>query len=118
VTGLPLGFLEAWLVLAIALGVLFAGALALTVVAVARRLWAEARRRPHPGTGGLIGRVGIVRRPLDPVGTVSVDGEIWNARRVWDLEDASPDSGDKVVIESVEGLTLAVRSAETWEIES
>jgi membrane-bound serine protease (ClpP class) len=111
------GFVEwAWIALA-AVGVLVAMALALAAIGVARQLRAEARRRQHPGTGGLVGRMGIVRRPLDPVGTVSVDGELWNARPAWDLDDVTPGTGEKVVIESVEGLTLAVRPAEPWEIE-
>ncbi len=112
------GFVESGsLVLTIAVGVLVATALAVAAIGVARELRAEARRRHPARAGGLIGRMGVVRRPLDPVGTVSVGGELWNARLVWTIEDMTPDTGDKVVIESVEGLTLAVRPAETWEIE-
>jgi membrane protein implicated in regulation of membrane protease activity len=113
----PMAFVEWGLVALAAVGVLVATALALAAIGVARQLRVEARRRQHPGNGGLVGRMGVVRRPLDPAGTVSVDGELWNARRAWDLDDVTPDTGDKVVIESVEGLTLAVRPAEPWEIE-
>jgi membrane-bound serine protease (ClpP class) len=117
VISVPFGLLEwGWLALAVAV-VLVTTGVALGAIAVARQLRAEARRRHHSGAGGLAGRIGIVRRPLNPVGTVSVDGELWNARRAWDLEDLTPDRGDKVVIENVEGLTLAVRRAEPWEIE-
>jgi membrane-bound serine protease (ClpP class) len=112
----PLGFVEwVWLALA-AVVVLVAAALALAAIGVALQLRAEARRRHHP-SNGLVGRMGVVRRPLDPIGTVSVDGELWNARRAWEVEDVPPDRGDKVVIENVEGLTLGVRRAEPWEID-
>lgn len=114
---MPNAFAEwGWIALA-AVGVVVATALALAAIGVARQLRAEARRRQHPGIGGLVGRMGVVRRPLEPVGTVSVDGELWNARRAWDLDDVTPGTGDKVIIESVEGLTLAARPAEPWEIE-
>jgi membrane protein implicated in regulation of membrane protease activity len=112
------GFVEwAWLALTIAVAVLVATALAVAAIRVVHGVRAEARRRHPARTGGVIGRIGVVRRPLKPVGTVSVGGELWNARPAWTLEDMTPDTGDKVVVESVEGLTLAVRPAETWEIE-
>jgi membrane-bound serine protease (ClpP class) len=115
--GVPLGFFEwGWLALAIAV-VLVATSAALAAIAVARQVRVDARRRSHAGAGSLVGRLGVVRRPLNPVGMVSVDGELWNARRAWELDDVAPDRGDKVVIEGVEGLTLAVRRAEPWETE-
>ncbi len=45
-------------------------------------------------------------RALEPEGQVAIDGERWAAR------SATPVAVDaKVVIESIEGLTLAVRPA-------
>ena len=89
-----------------------------TVIAVRRTLAAD-RRRPLPASGGLLGRVGVVRRPLDPVGQVAVNGELWRARCSWGAEDedAPPQTGDAVVVERVDGLTLTVRRAEIWEVQ-
>jgi membrane-bound serine protease (ClpP class) len=79
---------------------------------------AASRRRARCGTEGMIGRVGVVRRPLEPVGQVAVDGALWRARRSWAAEDESPPgAGEPVVIDRVQGLTLSVRRAEPWEVE-
>ncbi|HET9739012.1 MAG TPA: NfeD family protein, partial [Solirubrobacteraceae bacterium] len=80
-----LGFIDwGWVALA-AVGVLIVTALAVAAIGVAGQVRAEVRRRRRSDSGGLVGRMGVVRRPLDPVGTVSVDGELWRARRAWDV---------------------------------
>jgi len=106
------------LALAVVLGTLVATAIVAATIATAHRLVSAARRRDRCGAEGLIGHVGVVRRPLDPVGTVIVDGELWNARRSSIIDDdAAPDAGESVVVERVQGLMLTVRRAERWEIE-
>ncbi|HEX5620396.1 MAG TPA: NfeD family protein [Solirubrobacteraceae bacterium] len=80
----------------------------LTVVAT-RKALAMRRRRPRAGPEDLIGRIGVMQH-----GDVVVHGERWRARRSWD-EDAL-EEGDQVVVEQVQGLTLAVRRAEEWEV--
>jgi membrane protein implicated in regulation of membrane protease activity len=103
--------------LGLALGLGLVAAVALTVV-LARMTWAAGRRPVQCGAEGLIGHVGLVRRPLDPLGDVAVGGELWRARRPWAEEDQpAPAEGDAVVVESVHGLTLQVRRAEPWEVE-
>ena len=83
-----------------------------------RKALAVSRRRARGGAEGLIGHVGVVRRPLDPVGHVAIDGELWRARRCWGAEDElAPGEGDPVVVNQVLGLTLSVRRAEVWEVE-
>jgi membrane-bound serine protease (ClpP class) len=90
-------------------------ALALVTVREARSV---SRRQAQCGAEGLIGRVGVVRRRIDPLGDVAVDGELWRARRAWATEDESPPAeGERVVVDSVHGLTLLVRRAEEWEVE-
>ena len=129
-----LGFagVAAW-VAAIVLAVLASGghlalAFALTVpiaalsitlgVVCIRKVLTVSRRRARGGAEGLIGHVGVVRRPLDPVGHVAIDGELWRARRCWGEEDEpAPGEGDPVVVNQVLGLTLSVRRAEVWEVE-
>lgn len=89
---------------------------ALAVFAL-REARAVSRRQAQCGAEGLIGRVGIVRRAIDPLGDVAVDGELWRARRAWASEDEpAPAEGERVVVDSVHGLTLLVRRAEEWEV--
>jgi membrane-bound serine protease (ClpP class) len=111
-------------VTALTAGLLILGAaLALATVAVLalvtlREARAISRRQVETGAEGLIGHVGIVRRKIDPLGDVAVDGELWRARRSWVAEDEpAPDEGDAVVVDSVQGLTLLVRRAEEWEVQ-
>ena len=89
---------------------LLSGALlgALTLFAVSKAL--GARRLPVlGGHEELVGQVGTVRVPLDPVGQVFVHGALWRARA---LEPAGVvEAGARVRVESVDGLTLAVRPA-------
>jgi membrane-bound ClpP family serine protease len=90
------------------------------ILAVAgRKALAAGRQRARCGPEELIGHVGVVRRPLDPLGHVAIDGELWRARRSWaDDEDAPPPGeGEAVVVDRVQGLTLSVRRAEEWEVQ-
>ena len=118
--GIVLALVGAGGSLALALGVtlpLVAGAGALGFVAI-RQARAAARRRARCGSEGLVGRLGVVRRPLDPQGQIMVDGELWRARRSWAEEDRpAPAEGEPVVVDDVHGLTLTVRRAELWEVE-
>jgi membrane-bound serine protease (ClpP class) len=69
-----------------------------------------AHREPvRTGWEELIGEVGEVRVPLDPVGQVFVEGALWRARPV--DEGTTLDRGYRVRVESVDGLTLLVRPA-------
>jgi membrane protein implicated in regulation of membrane protease activity len=103
--------------LGLALGLGLVAAAALTVVMV-RGAWAASRRPVQCGAERLVGHVGVVRRPLDPLGEVAVDGELWRAQRWWADEDQpAPANGEAVVIDRVHGLTLSVRRAEPWEVE-
>ena len=52
--------------------------IALTVVCM-RKALTVSRRWARGGAEGLIGHLGVVRRPLDPVGHVAIDGELWRA---------------------------------------
>jgi membrane-bound ClpP family serine protease len=106
--------------IALALGI----ALPIAAAAVAvggfamRKALVAGRRRARCGADELIGQVGVVRRPLDPLGHVVVDGELWRARRSWaDEDEPAPAEGEAVVVDRVQGLTLSVRRAELWEVE-
>ena len=90
------------------------GALALLALRLAL---AASGQAPRCGGEGLVGHVGVVRRTLDPLGHVTIDGELWRARRSWACEDTTPAEGEPVVVDRVDGLTLSVRRAEVWEVE-
>ena len=57
----------------------------------------------------LVGREGTVRTPLDPTGQIFIQGALWRAR-LSDPAAAAPTVGDRVSVDSVDGLTLAVSS--------
>jgi membrane-bound serine protease (ClpP class) len=58
----------------------------------------------------LMGKTAEVREPLNPVGSVWIEGALWKAR----VADGEPEAavGNSVRIESVDGLTLVVTSAQ------
>jgi membrane-bound serine protease (ClpP class) len=92
---------------------LFGAAFLLVLV---RKGLATRRLSVRGGAEGLVGRVGVVRSPPEPVGAVLVDGALWRAR-VWELEgEPALAPGDPVVVERVRGLTLTVRPADEWEV--
>jgi membrane protein implicated in regulation of membrane protease activity/nucleotide-binding universal stress UspA family protein len=90
------------------------GALALLALRLAL---AAGGKRARCGAEGLVGHIGVVRRPLDPLGHVAIDGELWHARRSWAVENTMLGEGESVVVDRVDGLTLSVRPAEVWEVE-
>jgi membrane-bound serine protease (ClpP class) len=109
--GLALGLLAA-----LALGGVGAGVVGMSV----HKGIAVRKRRVRAGPERLIGHVGVVRAWNEPTGSVALDGALWRARRSWPHdEDERPlalHQGDSVVVECLDGLTLAVRPAEDWEL--
>jgi membrane-bound ClpP family serine protease len=105
--------------LALALGTaLVLAAAGLGVLAVTlRKGIAVRRRRVRAGPERLVGQMGVVRRWDESCGKVLVDGALWQARRSWP-EEEQPElhEGDAIVVERLDGLTLAVRPAEQWEL--
>jgi membrane-bound ClpP family serine protease len=95
----------------LALALVLPAAIAMSVLTVlaTRKALAMRRRRPRAGPEALIGRIGVMQH-----GDVLISGERWRARRSW-AEEAI-EEGDQVVVEQVQGLTLAVRRAEEWEV--
>ena len=102
---------------ALAVAVPVAGVCGAGVLLVATKALAATRQRPVGGRAGLVGRIGVVRRAVAPVGDVLVAGELWRAHPSWDAEDEPAMlEGEHVVVERVQGLTVAVRRAEEWEV--
>lgn len=65
----------------------------------------EAQRRPvATGAEGLVGTQGVVRKALQPQGTVLVRGELWRAE-----SDREVEVGTHVEVVAVEGLRLKVK---------
>ncbi len=95
----------------IAVALVLGGLLAVGVERAVR-----ARRLPkHTGWEEMVGAVGEVRQPLDPVGQIFVQGALWRARLAPAPNgDGQPlERGSRVRVESVEGLTLHVRPVDT-----
>lgn len=105
---------SAALILAIVIPLALASGVLLLVAG--RKVAEVSRRHARGGAEGLVGHVGVVRRALDPLGHVFVDGELWRAKLSYGEEDAPPEEGEPVVVERVQGLTLSVRRAEEWEV--
>jgi membrane-bound serine protease (ClpP class) len=77
----------------------------------------QARREPvHTGHEEMVGAIAEVRVPLAPEGQVYTQGALWRARAIDGAGGLS--AGDRVRVESVEGLTLLVRPEPTAETES
>jgi membrane-bound serine protease (ClpP class) len=101
--------------LAVALVIVLAGTLALGLVA--RKVRLVGRRPARTGQARMNGAVAEVRAWDGTTGQVAVDGELWRAELAWP-EEALPVPGQRVVVEQVDGLTLAVRTPEPWEVSS
>jgi membrane-bound serine protease (ClpP class) len=92
-------------VVVVIVGLILGGALALAVQKAVK-----ARRAPkRTGWEEMVGSIGEVREPLDPVGQVFVQGALWRAQLTEaDGDGRALDRGVRVRVESVEGLTLHV----------
>jgi membrane-bound ClpP family serine protease len=107
--GLAIGLLAAFVLSAVGLSVV---ALSVTKGAAVRK------RQIRTGPEGMIGHIGVVRSWSHRTGSVLVDGGLWRARLAWpgDEPEHQLNAGDEIVVERLNGLTLAVRRAEEWEL--
>jgi membrane-bound serine protease (ClpP class) len=72
----------------------------------------RARKLPvRMGQESLIGRTGVVRADLAPIGTVQLGGELWTAEPV-DRETGPISAGARVQVVSTRGVRLFVRKIE------
>jgi membrane-bound serine protease (ClpP class) len=96
-------------------GLITLGALSIITFFVITPKIIRAHRDEPVRTGWeeLVGREAEVRQPLDPVGQIWIEGGLWKAR----VGDGEPPIGlgDRVQIESVDGLTLVVRRISTGD---
>jgi membrane-bound serine protease (ClpP class) len=73
----------------------------------------KAQRRPiAAGREALMGKVGVVKQPLEPVGIVQVEGEQWSAES---LSGERIAEGERVHIVGMDGLKLQVEPEATFE---
>jgi membrane-bound ClpP family serine protease len=100
-------------IIGVVLGVLAATGLWLAIAT--RKALATRRLRSPSGREALSGRCGVVRSWQNGDGQVFVDGALWRARPSWPDSEDRLTPGDRIVVEGVSGLTLAVRRAEEWE---
>jgi membrane-bound ClpP family serine protease len=105
--------------LGVAAALVLVGASAAVLAFTLRKGIAVRRRAVRAGPERLIGHQGVVRTWAEPSGSVLVDGALWRARRspqAHDDEQPELHEGDAIVVERLDGLTLAVRPAEEWEL--
>jgi membrane-bound ClpP family serine protease len=111
---------------AVAIALLAGGALAAVgagaVLVSVKKGGAVRHLRVRTGAEGIIGHVGTVKSWTNASGSVAVDGALWRARRSLGPEDDDDSvvrelhTGDMIVVEQLNGLTLCVRPAEEWEL--
>lgn len=77
---------------------------------VGRKVVTAQREGPTRGGSDLIGLSAEARTALDPGGQVWIEGALWSARLLEDAQSLRP--GDRVRVESIDGLTLLVRPEE------
>ncbi len=75
------------------------GLMALVVGAAARSF----KRQPVTGQEGMIGATGVVKKRIDPIGTVALRGSFWTAQ-----SDSPIEVDTAVRVEAVDGLKLTV----------
>jgi membrane-bound serine protease (ClpP class) len=87
------------------------------LLAIAVQRAVKARRQPkRTGWEEMVGAIGEVREPLDPVGQVFVEGALWRAELAEsDGHQRALERGSRVRVEAVEGLTLHVRRLRSGE---
>jgi len=66
------------------------------------------QRRHLTGREGMIGLQGKVVKPLNPIGVIKIEGELWNASSAGGTVGVDED----VVVVNIEGLKLTVRRKE------
>jgi len=86
---------------------LFAAGAVVSLVLFRRRFAARTAQPANPRVEGLVGEVGTAREPIaaGATGRVELRGSPWSAQNVGDAIE----SGARVRVERVEGLTLCVR---------
>ena len=63
------------------------------------------RQKPSVGVEEMINKEAIAQTPLDPAGTVLIEGELWTAI----AEDSRIEAGEEVGVTNIEGLKLRVK---------
>jgi len=74
------------------------------IVFVVDRIIIAHKQQATTGREELIGKSVVVRKPLNPEGTVFFEGEIWQA----EIDKGCAESGEYVIINKSDGLKLYV----------
>jgi len=103
-------------VLVLVVGLCAAAAAVSLLLFARRRILRPLQARPRTGREALVGHVGVVRSSNGAAAEVFLDGSLWRAEPSPIHHETELHSGDRVVVERVNGLTLCVRKAEEWEL--
>lgn len=96
--------------------VCIAAALVSLLLLARRQILLPMLARPRTGREALVGHMGVVRSAAGEEAEVFIEGSLWRAEPSPLHPGGELHEGDRVVVESVEGLTLGVRKAEEWEL--
>jgi membrane-bound serine protease (ClpP class) len=72
---------------------------------VMAKVFGAHRRRPTTGLEGLVGQLAVARSDLDPIGTVFLKGELWEAV----AREGTVKNGEQVEVAEVDGFKLLVK---------
>jgi membrane-bound serine protease (ClpP class) len=93
--------IDPWLIAGVASGISIFFILVITAIIRAHG------RQPVTGAEGLLNEIAIAKTVLNPVGTIFLHGENWNA-----ISDGGKiEEGDEVIVTKVEGLKLRVKKS-------
>lgn len=90
---------------------------ALILVFVGRKVMASRRQEVKSGPERLVGIHAVVRDWTGDDGWVAADGALWSANTSFGWEDPPPQTGDVVIVNQLDGLTLSIRRPHAWEME-
>ena len=90
--------IDGWVIAIVAIGIV--AFFDFVIQAVVR----TQRQKQPTGVDGLTGMVAEVRSTLNPKGTVSIHGELWEAI----LDEGQAEPGEEVIVTEVKGLKLRV----------
>jgi membrane-bound serine protease (ClpP class) len=78
--------------------------MSIVFIFVSNRVFSAQRLKVSTGREDLIGQTAQARTPLNPGGTVMVEGELWQAY----IDHGVAEAGDKLTVSGVKGLKLTV----------
>jgi len=103
-----------WLTIPVAALLAIGGLVAMLVIA--REVVVASTQEIRSGPDALVGEKGVIQSWSGREGQVSVAGALWHAELAYGWEDPMPAPGQTVVVSEIDGLSIAVRRPNPWEV--